>query len=80
MKRKLTILLTIISFLAIPIAAASVLLLSQRSYAADAGSCYAIGDSDQRNFCLAKARKEPGQCYAIQSQGLRAQCLAEVRK
>lgn len=48
--------------------------------ATDAGSCYAIGDSDQRNFCLAKARGESGQCYAIQNAGLRAQCLAEVRR
>lgn len=55
-------------------------ILAAPAYAADAGSFYAIGDSDQRNFCLAKARKESGQCYAIQNAGLRAQCLAEVRR
>ena len=56
------------------------LLAASTAFAADSGSCYAIGDSDQRNFCLAKARKESGQCYAIQNAGLRAQCLAEVRR
>lgn len=50
------------------------------AFAADAGSCYVISDSDQRQFCLAKARRESGQCYAIQNAGLRAQCLAEVRR
>lgn len=47
--------------------------------AADAGACYAIGDMDTRNLCLAKARKDPSMCYAIQRSDLRSQCLAEVR-
>lgn len=78
MKRKLTILLTIISFLVLPAAIAFV--MSQKSFAADAGSCYAIGDSDQRNYCLAKAHRDSGRCYAIQRQDVRSTCLAEVRK
>jgi hypothetical protein len=50
------------------------------SYAADASSCYAISSSDQRAFCLAKARGEPSMCYAIADGSLRSECLAEVRK
>lgn len=48
--------------------------------ASDAGSCYAIGDADARQYCLAKARQDPATCYAIQNSGLRSQCLAEVRR
>lgn len=48
--------------------------------AEDAGSCYAVGDADARQYCLAKARKDPGTCYAVQRADMRAQCLAEVRR
>jgi len=47
--------------------------------AADASSCYAVGDMDTRSYCLAKARHEPSMCYAIERADLRVQCLAEVR-
>lgn len=50
------------------------------AFAADAGSCYAIADSDARSFCLARAHQDPGRCYIIADSGLRSQCLAEVRK
>lgn len=61
------------------VAALALLVLSSAAKAA-AGDCYAIADSDQRNYCLAKVRKDPGQCYAIQRGDLRAQCRAEVRQ
>lgn len=48
--------------------------------AADAGSCYGIGDADARAYCLAKAHQEPSGCYSIQDSGMRSSCLAEVRK
>jgi len=48
--------------------------------AADASSCYVIGDPDARAYCLARARRDPGTCYAIQRPDLRTQCLAEVRR
>lgn len=62
------------------IAAPCLLTGSSQSFAADAGSCYAISSMDARTYCLAKARHDPGMCYAIQSADMRAQCLAEVRK
>lgn len=46
----------------------------------DASACYTIGSQDARNYCLAKARKEPSMCYAIQASDLRAACLSEVRR
>ena len=69
MKRFLTVL-----------AASAMLHLATSARAADAGSCYSIGDSDARAHCIAKARKEPGMCYSIKSSDLRAACLAEVRR
>ena len=50
------------------------------AYAADAGTCYTISDSDARTYCLARAHKEPAQCYSIKQADMRAQCMAEVRK
>jgi hypothetical protein len=50
------------------------------SFAADASTCYTVGDMDARNDCLAKARHEPSMCYAIQRADMRARCLAEVRQ
>lgn len=56
------------------------ILAAAPATAADLSSCYVIGDSDQRNFCIAKAKREPSQCYAIANGAVRAQCLAEVRR
>lgn len=50
------------------------------AFAANAGACYNIADSDARTYCIAKARQEPAQCYSIQSAAMRSQCLAEVRR
>lgn len=50
------------------------------AHAVDAGSCYAVGSSDARAYCLAKAHGNPSGCYSIQASDLRAMCLAEVRK
>ena len=75
-----------LSYFGAPIAAVMFVLLvvafaGQRpAFATDAGSCYAIGDSDQRAYCLAKAHRDSGRCYSIQNSGLRAQCIAEVRR
>ena len=49
------------------------------AHAADAGTCYVIGDADARAACLARARQDPGMCYAVQRADVRARCLAEVR-
>jgi len=57
-----------------------VLALCSNAIAADSSACYAIGDSDQRVYCLAKSHRDSGRCYAIQNAGLRQQCLAEVRR
>lgn len=54
--------------------------LSPSGVKANAGACYTIDNADARNYCLAKARKEPSMCYTIQSSSIRSQCLAEVRK
>lgn len=50
------------------------------AWAADAGSCYAISDSDARALCLARARGDVGMCYAVQDSALRSACLAELRR
>ena len=50
------------------------------AFAADSGTCYTVGNADQRAYCLAKAHRDSGRCYAIQASDLRAQCLAEVRR
>lgn len=50
------------------------------AHASNAGSCYSISDGDARNYCLAKARKEPGMCYSIHKADMRSMCLAEVSR
>lgn len=61
-------------------AALGTVLFVKGAAANQSGSCYAIQDADARQYCLAKARREPAQCYAVQRADLRSQCLAEVRK
>lgn len=66
----------------IPLAAAALgtVLFVKGAAANQSSSCYSIQDADARQYCLAKARREPAQCYAVQRADMRSQCLAEVRK
>lgn len=68
----------LLSFVAL-LLALPLLLIAVPAHA-DTGSCYAIGDADARQYCIAKARRDASQCYAIQRADLRSVCLAEVRK
>lgn len=47
---------------------------------ADAGACYSIRDSDQRNYCVAQAKRDPGSCYSIRDADQKNYCLATIRK
>ena len=55
------------------------MLAASPANAADSGACYAVTDSDQRAYCLAKAHKDSSRCYSIRDNRLRSVCLAEVR-
>lgn len=68
------------SLIIIACAVFNIALVVTRANAADTGACYAIGDADARQMCIARARADASQCYAIQRTDMRAQCLAEVRK
>lgn len=56
------------------------LVVGGAAWAADAGSCCAVSDSDARAYCLARAHGDVGRCYAISSPGMRSQCIAELRR
>lgn len=46
----------------------------------DAGACYSIQDSDQRNYCIAQAKRDSGACYSIRDADQKNYCLATIRK
>ena len=55
------------------------LLLSQMAWAGDA-KCYAIKDTNGKNFCLAVAKKQESYCNLIDKNSMQYLCLAEVTK
>jgi hypothetical protein len=41
--------------------------------------CHSIKDADQRNHCLAMAKRQDSYCHSIREQDLRNLCLAQTR-
>jgi len=45
---------------------------------ANAFNCYAIKNTDQKNYCLATAKAQNSFCYSIQESDLKNTCLGQV--
>jgi len=56
----------------------SAIVLTCLASAALADSCGSISNSDRRNYCFAKAKKEAVYCGSINDADLRNYCFAEV--
>lgn len=47
---------------------------------ADASYCYSITNQDQKNYCLAQAKRDSSYCYSIYNdQAKKNMCLAVVK-
>lgn len=51
--------------------------LPQLAWAGD-GHCYAIKDFNNKNFCLAIAKKQESYCNKIDKNAMQFNCLAEL--
>ena len=47
--------------------------------AANESHCYSIQDADQKNQCLALAKRQESYCYSIRAQDLKNLCLAQTK-
>lgn len=56
----------------------SVMLWVSHPVFADASRCYAIQNSDQKNYCLAYAKNQKSYCYSIRENDSKQFCLAEL--
>jgi len=41
--------------------------------------CYAIKDSDGKNYCLAKSKNQNSYCYVINNSDVKNNCLAQLK-
>ena len=49
------------------------------SHAANDSHCYAIKNTDQKNFCLAVVKKQDSYCYNIRESDSKHMCLAQIK-
>ena len=49
------------------------------SHAANDSYCYSIRNSDQKNSCLALAKKQDNYCYSIREPDSKNLCLAQIK-
>ena len=44
-----------------------------------ASHCYSIKDKDEKNYCLARAKRQASYCYSIRNSDKKNFCLAEIK-
>lgn len=47
---------------------------------ANSSNCYAIKNTDAKNFCLAISQQQASYCYSIRENDEKNMCLAQVKK
>jgi hypothetical protein len=47
---------------------------------ANSSNCYAIKNTDAKNFCLAISQQQASYCYSIKENDEKNMCLAQVKK
>ncbi|NBY63753.1 MAG: hypothetical protein EBQ70_06520 [Betaproteobacteria bacterium] len=47
---------------------------------ANSSNCYAIKNTDAKNFCLAISQQQASYCYSIRESDDKNMCLAQVKK
>ena len=47
---------------------------------ANSSNCYAIKNTDSKNFCLAISQQQVSYCYSIRESDDKNMCLAQVKK
>ena len=54
-------------------------LLVTQPVQANASSCYSISNVDQKNVCLALAKRQSSYCYSVQNTDTKNICLAQTK-